>query len=348
MKTNIAVVSIIAFAVVPFTHSAVAGTSSKSAAPIAVATALPLPGGEVGIGFDDLMFSSAMNRVLAPGGRTGKLNVIDPSTLKMQSMAGFSSEATFEGGHGKGTTSADSNETLIFASDRGTAEMKIIDAATMKIVQAVKLAASPDYVRWVPSTKEIWVTEPRTKRIEIFGFQKKRWVKTGSIDVAGGPESLVIDTVRGRAFTHTWEDKTVVIDIAAHKEIARWSNGCKGSRGIALDSARGFLFVGCEEGKAIVLDATHDGKLLSELATGPGVDIISYNAKLGHLYVPSGDDAKLAIINVAPTGALSSLTSLPTAKDASCVVADSASGVYVCDPTHGQLLVFKDEYAAKK
>jgi hypothetical protein len=49
----------------------------------------------------------------------------------------------------------------------------------------------------------------------------------------------VIDATRGRAYTHTWTDASVVIDIAKHKEIARWKNGCAGSRGIALDEKRG-------------------------------------------------------------------------------------------------------------
>ena len=47
----------------------------------------------------------------------------------------------------------------------------------------------------------------------------------GAIDVAGGPESLVIDATTGRAYTHTWMDETVAVDIAKHKEVARWKNG---------------------------------------------------------------------------------------------------------------------------
>ena len=36
----------------------------------------------------------------------------------------------------------------------------------------------------------------------------------------------------------------VAIELKSHKELARWKNGCKGSRGIALDEKRGLLFVG--------------------------------------------------------------------------------------------------------
>jgi len=55
------------------------------AAPLAVAAVpslspLSLPDSKGGIGYDDLLFSSALNRVLVPSGRTGMLNLIDPKT----------------------------------------------------------------------------------------------------------------------------------------------------------------------------------------------------------------------------------------------------------------------------
>src|SRR3954466_8590861 len=37
--------------------------------------AVPIPGGNGGVGFDDLGFSPALHRLLVPGGRTGNLDV---------------------------------------------------------------------------------------------------------------------------------------------------------------------------------------------------------------------------------------------------------------------------------
>jgi hypothetical protein len=89
---------------------------------IALPIKLALPGGDGGIGFDDLMYSPALHRVLAPAGRTGKLDLIDPKTQKVDSIGGFSTETDkFAGGHGEGTTSADAGGGYIFASDRGGA-----------------------------------------------------------------------------------------------------------------------------------------------------------------------------------------------------------------------------------
>jgi len=306
---------------------------------------LMLPGGAGGIGFDDLTFSPSLHRVLAPAGRTGKLDLIDPKTQKIDAISGFSTETDkFGGGHGEGTTSADAGRGLIFASDRGRTEVVVIDSQTSMIVGTAKLAGGPDYVRWVEPTNEVWVTEPGKQQIEIFALDKRKLVHKGVIDVPGGPESLVIDATRGHAYTHTWADATVVIDLAAHKEIARWRNGCSASRGIALDETRGFLFVGCDEGKAIALDVAHGGKPLGSAATGKGVDIIAYSPSLAHVYVPGGDSATLTILGVTPAGKLDVLGSVAVAAGAHCVTADDVGHAYVCDPQRGALLVVTDPY----
>jgi hypothetical protein len=61
---------------------------------------------------------------------------------------------------------------------------------------------------------------------------------------------------------------------------------------------RALLFVGCDEGKATVLDLAQNGKKVAEAATGNGADIIAYAPSLGHLYAPGGDSATLTIFGV--------------------------------------------------
>src|SRR5215510_3379166 len=337
-------------------RTAVAGTALLTIATAALAspqiakpTKLALPGGEAGIGFDDLMFSSWLHRVLAPAGRTGKLDLIDPTTLKIESVAGFSADTDgFGGGHGEGTTSADSGGGFVFASDRSRTEVVLVDPKAMKVVAHQKLAGGPDYVRWVAPLSEVWVTEPGKKQIEFFALDKGALAHKGAIDVPGGPESLVIDATRGRAYTHTWEDASVAIDLKEHKEVARWKNGCKASRGIALDEKRALLFVGCDEGKATVLDLAQNGKKVAEATTGNGVDIIAYASSLGHLYVPGGVSATLTILGVGAGGKLDVLGSVAVAADSHCVAADDAGHAYVCDPKSGALLVVTDPFPAAK
>ncbi len=307
-------------------------------------TPVELPQGDGGIGFDDLGYSAELGKVLAPAGRTGKLDLIDPKTLAVEAIAGFTDTAPGAKGHGQGSTSASFGSGYLFASDRGAGVVVSIDPKTKKAVSRVSLDSGPDYVRWVEPVKELWVTEPRKKQIEVFALTGNQLSRRTAFTVADGPESLAIDATRGRAYTHTWHGETVAIELKTHKEVARWKNGCEGSRGIALDEAHGWLFVGCEEGKATALDVAHEGKRLGEVATGKGVDIIAYDAKRRHLYVPGGDSSKLSFVAVDEKGALKLLGEADTAEDASCVTSGPSGQVWVCDPKNGRLLLFSDPY----
>jgi DNA-binding beta-propeller fold protein YncE len=312
--------------------------------------AVPIPGGEGGIGFDDLMFSPRLHRVLVPGGRSGNLDLIDPATGEVTAIPGLSKESKFGGGHGEGATSADEGRGLLFASDRSKRLLVVVDPAKRAIVASVKLAAGPDYVRFVPPTGEVWITEPGAEQIEVFSIPKDGTPNPSPVavvHVGGGPESLVVDTARDRAYTHLWKDSTVAVDLHAHAVAGQWKNGCEGSRGIALDEERALLFAGCDEGKATVMDLRRGGAVVARAATGKGVDVIAYSPQLHHLYVPGQNSATMTVLAVALDGKLSPVTTVPTAKGAHCVTADDQGGAWICDPHAGQLLLFKDGPAAR-
>ena len=323
--------------------------NAAPSAHVSVPPTIQLPNGAAGIGFDDLRYSTTLGRVLVPAGRTGELDLVDPATGAVTQIAGFGSKATYSGGHGDGVTSVDEGAGFLFAVDRTMKRVDVVDAAAKKIVAFAPLAADPDYVRWVAATNEVWVTEPDTETIEIFRFtpgEKPAIEHAGEIVVHGGPESLVIDAQRGRAYTHLWERQTVSIDVRTRKIVAFWKNGCRDSRGIALDEKRGFLFAAGAEGIAVVLDVEHDGKQLGSARTGEGVDIIDYDAARGHLYVPAGKSATLTILGVSAAGELAVLGSAPIAQGAHCATSDGNGRVFVGHPAKGELLVIADEYAA--
>lgn len=324
---------------------AVADTSPHGAGSVAdttlrapVVTPVPLPGGDGGIGFDDLQFSPALDRVIVPAGRTGALDLLQPATGTVTQIGGFTADARYAGGHGEGTTSAVDAGRWLLAIDRTALELVVIDPAARAIVQRGRLAASPDYVRWIPSTSEAWVTEPDADQIEVFTLAANgKPAAAAIIRVPGGPESLVVSAA-GTAYSHLWKGSTVAIDPARRAIVATWPNGCTGSRGIALDDARGWLFAGCSEGKATVLDLAHGGALLSSLTVGAGVDIIAYAPSLRRLYVPSAKTGTLSILAVADDGALSLVATAAVAKGAHCATTDDAGQVWVCDPDHGRIL----------
>jgi hypothetical protein len=310
---------------------------------------IAVPGGEPGVGYDDLQYAPAMKRILVPAGRTGRLALIDPATKKVTAIAGFSEASSYHGGHNQGTTSAAELDErgFVVATDRGSKTLKVVDTKSGTVSDTVKLTASPDYVRVVPSTHEVWVTQPGRKQIEVLrveGTAPPRLAHVANIPVPDGPESLVIDGLRARAYSHTWGSESFAIDLATRKVVSTWRNGCRDSRGIALDPKRGLLFAGCAEGKATAVDLA-TGRLVSSAPTGPDVDSIGYGASLGHLYVPAGGSAELWIFGVAPDGKLALLGKVATAGDAHTAAFDPASStIFVGTPDHGAVLAIRDAY----
>ncbi len=331
---------------------AVAALLAAAPAPAAASQPpLPLPGGEAGIGLDDLRFSRELGRRLVPAGRTGRLDLVDPRSRAIEPVEGFTRTGARTRGHGDGTTSADAGDGLVFAIDRTDRTLVAVDPRERRIVARTTLGGGPDYVRWVEATREVWVTEPSREAIELFRLERgpaPSLVRAGRIPVPAGPESLVVDSPRGRAYTNSFRDTTFAIDVRTHAVAARWPNGCRGARGIDLDAAHGWVLVGCDEGKAVALDAAHGGRTVGTERTGEGVDGIAFDPGRGHLYVPAGDAATLTILDVGEDGALRTLATVPAAKGAHCAAADDRGNVYVCDPAHGRLLVLADPYACPR
>jgi DNA-binding beta-propeller fold protein YncE len=312
---------------------------------------VPLPNGAPGIGFDDLRYSTALHRILAPAGRSGRLALVDPESRDVTTIVGFSESGQYDGGHDFGATSVDEGDGLLFVTDRTSGRLTVLDSMTHAVLGSARVGAGPDYARFVATTHEVWVTEPGASRIEVFSVPAdgdRTPVAAGTIHVDNGPESLVIDASSGRAYTHRWQASTVVIDVTSRHVIAEWPNGCASSRGLAVDEDRQLFFAGCSEGTISVLDIAHEGRLLSSIARGAGFDVIGYNPTLGHLYAAGTACACLVVLGVSRTGALSFLGRFDAPSSAHCAIADDRGHVWVCDPDGGRLLRVTDPYPSSR
>jgi len=305
------------------------------------AVAVSLPGGEEGIGFDDIVYAPALHQVIAPAAQTGRVYLIDPATRSHESCAVWQGR----------TTSADAGDGYVFAADRTHSAVNVIDPKLHKVVASATLEMEPDIVRYVPAAHEVWVTEedPQKGQLEILAFSTGGNVllsHTADVKVAGGggPESLAVDPVRSRVYTNREDQKvTVAIDIATHRIVAEWKNGTEGSSsGLALDETQAWLFVGSGAGGVAVVDVAHNGQILGTLKVGKGTDLIGYNPTLRHVYVPDPKEGTLAIIGLSPGGEPRLLGTVETAKGSHAAAADNRAQVWVTDPNHGRLLVVKD------
>jgi hypothetical protein len=311
------------------------------------------PAGEVaipgadgqGIGFDDMQFSPALG-VIVPGARTGHIDLIDPDTLAVRPVGAFSMSSAYTGGHDVGVTTAVDTGRWLVAMDRDTQTLYVVDPATGAFVAQAPLGHPSDYVRWVASAHEVWVSSPDAGVIDVFTLaDPPALAPLTAIAVPDGPESLVIDDAHGRAYTNALGSGVFAIELASHAIAARWRNDCDTGAGIALDPALGVLFSQCTEGKIVAL-RTDTGSITSEAWPSDHADVIAYSPSLRHVYVPSGIDAHVAIVGVAADGELATLGYTDGALLGFCATTDDAGRSFVCDPRHGGVFARDDPFGA--
>jgi hypothetical protein len=130
---------------------------------------------------------------------SGNLTLVDPDSLAVTTFSGFSAIGDYSGGHDDGPTSVDEGRGLLFVTDRTSQKLDVVDPKSGTIVASAPVSASPDYVRYVAPTDEVWISEPAGAQIEIFSLPKEGTSSVATIAVSNGPESLVIDASAGRA-----------------------------------------------------------------------------------------------------------------------------------------------------
>ncbi len=298
------------------------------------------------ISFDDFTYDMQLRRVIVPAAETGQVALIDPASLQVQMISGFSRQAD-SANPMIGATSTAVSGGFLYGLDQATMSIKTIQLDAGSLISSTKVQAAPDYIRYVSATNELWVTEKSNHQIEVFSISADDpplLQSTGVISVPNGPEGLVIDDLRGLAFTNRPDQSlTDVIQVMTHSVIAQWGSGCSSAKGLALDEDGGYLFVACAEGKLVVMDINNDGFQVTSQSFGGDLDAVAYNPNLHHVYLPSGASGVVAIFQLQKTS-LRLLGTADTDINAKCMTVDDANNMWVCDPTNGQVFTIHDDF----
>jgi DNA-binding beta-propeller fold protein YncE len=317
---------------------------------------LPLPGANGLVTLDYFAWDRATRRLWVPAGNLASVDVIDGKTDEITKITGFHT-AEFEL-RGKrvilGPTSVSIGNGVVYVGNRADSSICTVDGRTLTLGDCIRIAASsdglaaaPDGVVYVAPTKELWVTRgapplgiasPDQSITVLDASTPSRLKPKTKFSLGGSAEGYAVDERRGLFYTNGEETgQTIAIDVRRHEIVSRWRSGCDEPRGLALDNARGFLFVACSD-RVVSLDVAHGGQVVGSIATGDGLDNIDYAEKQQTLYAAAAKVATLTIARVDDHGSLSRLAVVPTATGARGVVADGTGTAYVADPVHGRIL----------
>jgi len=293
---------------------------------------------------DYLAYDRVQHRVWVPAGNTGSVDVVDAIGGRVTRVEGFPTAEVERRGVTRtvGPSSATVGNGFVFVGNRADATVCAVDAVSLEKAGCVALASLPDGLAYVAATHEVWATTPRSRSITIVDATSAVSLRIkGSLPLDGAPEGYAVDDARGVFYTNLEdEDRTLAIDIRRRQVTQSWQPACgkEGPRGLALDQGLDYLFVACTDGVA-VLDAGHEGRQLSRIDTGAGVDNIDYVPKRRELYVAAARAARLTVARIDDRGMVASLAVVPTAAGARNAVATDEGAVFLTDSTEGKLLV---------
>lgn len=309
-----------------------------------------LPGASGPVALDYFAYDRATGKVWVPASNIGSVDVIDEKTDAVSQIGGFPTGEIERRGHKitVGPTAASIGDGVVYIGDRGNATICIIDARTLARGECLPIAQNnaaitPDGVVYVAVARELWVTlRPKAgdgtaaRSLEILDASVPHHLKPKTrIPLENLAEGYAVDNQRGLFYTNIEEaGTTVAIDVRSHKVVAKWHPGCSDLQGLALDTARGFLFLACGD-HVVSLDVGHDGKIIDSIKTGPGLDNIDYSADVKLLYAAASQAARLTIAEVDDHGKFHLKATIPTVKGARGVVAGKGETAYLIDPAEG-------------
>jgi DNA-binding beta-propeller fold protein YncE len=313
--------------------SAKPASKPSGAAPGAyTVSVITLPGGGAdGIGMDVMAYDPRTGFVWAPAGNTGAVDVIDTATGKVTQVPGFATREVEYRGRKRdvGPSAATLGDGVVYVVNRGDTSVCAVDARTLVKAACGKLDASPDLIAYVAPKKEVWVTTPRDHSIRI--LDSATLAQKAKLVYAGDPEGLAVDVQRGRVYSNLEDkDRTLAIDLATRETRATWNPGCGegGPHGVALDGKGGLLFIACDA-RVVAIDVAHDGKVVSSVDTGGGVDDITYVPATRLLYVGAAEAGKLTIARADAKGNLTVEATVPTRAGARNAVVAKDGTVYL-------------------
>ncbi len=182
----------------------------------------------------------------------------------------------------------------LYVTDGGDGSVKVYDGQTYQLVHRIPLVRGADSIGYDPSKKYLYVDNGGRAAGQTYSLlsviDTTSNQKLADIKIDGDRlEAMALDTYRPRLYLNDKaKNEVVVIDRERNAVVATWpiTKG-QGNVTMALDEQRQRLFVGCRDGRLVVLD-TNTGRELQAFPITPGVGDTIYDPMTKRVYAIGG------------------------------------------------------------
>jgi DNA-binding beta-propeller fold protein YncE len=252
-------------------------------------------------GYDYLYVDQANQRLYVSHGN--RVHVID-----LPSMEQLGSIDSLQGVHGIAVVGELSQG---FISDGRANAIRIFDLHSLTSIGDIPLSGkNPDAIIYDPYSKKIFAFNHSSNNVSIVDPRLR--TETQVLELGGSPEFAVSDG-KGKIFNNL-EDKNimVVINTATMKVDNSYPlSPCQAPTGLAMDLVGKRLFTVCGENKGMSVVNAENGKVITTLPIGAGVDAVAYDPG-SKLIFSSNGEGTVTVIRQQTPDEYSVVQTLPT------------------------------------
>jgi DNA-binding beta-propeller fold protein YncE len=279
--------------------------------------------------FDHAAFDPKTRRVFVAHTARSTLEVIDHDAGKHV--------ATLPGFPGVAGAVADDGEILV--TNRGSASLAWLDAATFKTKAVLACGARPNGAAFIKRLALGIVAsigdDRETPTLQTFGLNDRQ---QASIDLPGRPRWCVTDAEATRVFLCIREASMVLVArLPDLTSIAQWKLPSGGAHGLDIDHSRGRLYAACDDGALVEIDSS-SGEITNVWPIAGAPDVTFFNPVTGRVHVAISEPGLVETIDPR-TGTTIRTTTGIGAHTTALVVPDQ---LYVISRVHGGILVLAD------
>ena len=244
-------------------------------------------GGEGGF---DYVYADSVGRRLyvARTGPTKRISVFDLDTL--QSVG----EIPDISAHG---AAVDAKSHHGYATSK---PVTMFDSKTLKIIKPIEVQGNPDGMLYDPFNRRIYILSHAAPNATV--IDAKTGSVLGTIDLGGAPEQAATDG-KGHIYVDIEDkDNIAVVDAKEMKVTAHYDlGGSKTPAGLAFDAKNHVLFIECRNPAVSVIMNATDGKIVTTLPIGTGVDGAGFMPSTKEAFSSQGDGTLTVIKESSPT-----------------------------------------------
>jgi len=177
----------------------------------------------------------------------------------------------------------------------------MFDTTTLETIKTIDVEGNPDGILFDPAKAQIFVLSHRVPNATVINAADGSIV--GTIDLGGAPEQAVSDG-DGHVYVDIEDkDNVAVVDSDTLKVTAHYDLGGQGGgpAGLALDAKNHILFACCRKPQTVVILNADDGKIITNLPIGSGVDGAAFNPKTTEAFSSQRDGTLTVIKENSPT-----------------------------------------------